>query len=260
MMIYTPALGTIHTARILSRSDLNRQLIRAPTCTVRIPEFELTLPPMHGKQGGGYLTTVEGLLRAIVKDLGMGQAERQVENTAAWEAIESLLSGLKAILEQEAKEDEKEHAEGKHEDGKGALQITIILDDPAGNSFIEFIGSMADPQWHLQTYSRTKKDEVELGLASTAEDDPDEAEKEDDVAVFPGHCSNCGHAVETRMKKVVIPYFKVDIGLPHSGSPLMSCSRISSSCRPTVINVDTETMKSNPVQRYLLKGDVSFSK
>jgi hypothetical protein len=32
---------------------------------------------------------------------------------------------------------------------------------------------------------------------------------DDEIFVFPSVCSSCGHPIETNMKKINIPYFKV---------------------------------------------------
>lgn len=98
--------------------------------------------------------------------------------------------------------------------------FTVKLDDPAGDSFLEFVGSMADPKWNLRTYRRTRQQNIELGLINPdAEPEPD-AQKPDEelggggegeneeIYVFHGVCSSCGHKSDTLVKKVNIPYFK----------------------------------------------------
>ena len=47
--------------------------------------------------------------------------------------------------------------------------ITIKLDDPSGNSFIEFVGSTADPKWNLRTYTRMSDHNIALGLVGVDE-------------------------------------------------------------------------------------------
>ncbi|KAL1674601.1 ZPR1 zinc-finger domain-containing protein [Schizophyllum commune] len=209
--------GTVYTARILDRSDLDRQIVRSASCEIIIPELQLTLPA----SGNGQLTTVEGLLRDIVADLSFDQPLRRIQDEASYNKIEELLTNLRAILGDE--EDESgEVVVGKASEAEKPMQpFTLKLDDPAGNSFIEFIGDMSDPKWNLRTYPRTLEQNVQLGLIS-----PDEAASlqsetkqapegvtpqeisEDEVFVFPGVCSSCGKRVETKMKRVNIPYFK----------------------------------------------------
>lgn len=203
---------------------MNRQLVKSATCTILIPQFELTIPPSRGQ-----LTTVEGLIRDIVSDLSTDQPLRKYENEAAYNKIQGILDSLNNIL------GDKE--EGAEVDAKEELfaPFTISLDDPAGNSFIEFIGSMSDPKWNLRTYHRTKQQNIDLGIsapdddASAVPEDPNHVKRmqesvdnaiaqvqsatgdytDDEVLVFPGTCSSCGKPLDTLMKKVIIPYFKV---------------------------------------------------
>ncbi|KAL1749104.1 ZPR1 zinc-finger domain-containing protein [Schizophyllum fasciatum] len=209
--------GTVYTARILDRSDLDRQLVRSASCEILIPELQLTLPP----SGNGQLTTVEGLLRDIVADLAFDQPLRRIQDEASYNKIEELLNSLRAVLGDEEDENGDVVVAKASQVEKPMQPFTLKLDDPAGNSFIEFIGDMSDPKWNLRTYPRTLEQNVQLGLVS-----PDEAAalkgetkqapdgvtpqeiSEDEVFVFPGVCSSCGKRVETKMKRVNIPYFK----------------------------------------------------
>ncbi|KAL0064868.1 nucleolar zinc-finger protein [Marasmius tenuissimus] len=238
------AEGTLYTAKILSRPDLNRQIVRSPHCTIQIPQLELTLPSTATSQG--QLTTVEGLVRDVVADLSIDQPVRRYQEPGTYEKIEGLIGRLRGILGDDEEEEEEEEGEGEGE-GQGGVgkasekdkpmpAFTIKLDDPSGNSWIEFIGSMADPQWNLRTYPRTLEQNVALGLVAApdeakagasqgtakislddiGEDDDEEEEdvgggadgKNEEIFVFHGTCSSCGHPLDTLMKKVNIPYFK----------------------------------------------------
>ncbi|EPQ56429.1 zf-ZPR1-domain-containing protein [Gloeophyllum trabeum ATCC 11539] len=221
--------GTVYTARILTKADLDRQLVKAQSCSVIIPEFELTIPPARGQ-----LTTVEGLLRDIVADLSFHQPLRRAQDEAAWRKIQDIIDALSEILgdnpeeEPEGAQHTKSSAAAAPDDDDEKLprSITVKLDDPAGNSFIEFLGSMADPRWNLRTYHRTKQQNIDLGLIAPDDgeepaegarvlepfkpDGPEDApaDANEEIYVFPGTCSSCGHHINTMMKKVNIPYFK----------------------------------------------------
>lgn len=85
---------------------------------------------------------------------------------------------------------------------------------------------MADPKWNLRTYKRTREQNIELGLVAPDEEETSDAKdvdkektaeskeaaeeqiSDDEVFVFPGTCASCGKHVDTKMKKVNIPYFK----------------------------------------------------
>ena len=226
----TVELGVSYTLKVLHRGDLDRQIVRSHACEIAIPEFELTLPPNER----GQLTTVEGLLRNIVADLGADQPLRRIQNEVAYTKIQEIIDGLKEVIDDDEDEDE-EGAESdklvveKLKDSPVKKAITITLDDPSGDSFLEFVGSMADPKWSLKTYTRTLEHAARLGLAvpeeetkgATEEVEGDqkgaEAEgesldgKNDEIFEFPGLCPRCARALITRMKKVSIPYFKAGV-------------------------------------------------
>ena len=161
--------------------------------------------------------------------------------------------------------------------------FTVQLDDPAGNSFIEFLGSTADPKWNLRTYARTHAQNVALGIAEpddvSVESDPNAIRKmkeavdkalaeesageikDDEIFVFPGSCSSCNRPLDTLMKKVNIPYFKVRGQVDHFQHHLsLTPRRISSSCRQTVTHVVIETTKSSLDLRSLRRGRRSSSR
>ncbi|EIM86612.1 zf-ZPR1-domain-containing protein [Stereum hirsutum FP-91666 SS1] len=239
--------GTVYTARILARSDLDRQVVKSATCTVTLPEYELTIPPSKGQ-----LTTVEGIVRDIVRDLSLDQPLRRIQEPETYAKIQTLVDKLKLILADNGDDEDEWDGEGK---AKGSVEggelgkkdllkaaqkdapmpmFTIKLDDPSGNSFIEFVQSMSDPKWNLRTYHRTKEQNIALGLVaadqapedgdgkqlqSVAEGAEGEGEGEEgigggadgqneEIFVFKGICSSCGHDLDTLMKKVSIPYFK----------------------------------------------------
>ncbi|KAG6878892.1 hypothetical protein C0992_006829 [Termitomyces sp. T32_za158] len=215
--------GTAYTARILARSDLDRQIIRSPSCEVVIPELELTLPPTSR----GQLTTVEGLVRNVYADLNMDQPLRRIQDPEGAAVIQGLLDKLQAILCDDDDEEEQNANKLGEVNAKKASDkdaplpaFTLRLDDPAGNSWIEFMGSMADPKWNMRQYRRTLEQNVALGLVSAdeASEKPtsidnkngitSDAITDDEVFVFHGSCSSCGHQLDTKMKKVTIPYFK----------------------------------------------------
>ena len=221
--------GSTYTVRVLEREDLNRQLVKSATCTVTIPEFELTIPP-----GKGQLTNIEGLLRDVVSDLSADQPLRRIQAEEAYKKIQSLIDGIKEVLA-DSDDGDEEAVSDKIPDVKAEdaplKPFTLKLDDPAGNSFVEFRGSMSDPQWDLRTYKRTVQQNVALGLVAEHAATPESATKDgttpadgeatddaiggglegnnEEVFSFPGTCPSCGVSLNTRMKKVSIPYFKV---------------------------------------------------
>ena len=219
-------LGVTYTLKVQHRGDLDRQLVRSQACEISIPEFELTLPPNER----GQLTTVEGLLRDIVADLSADQPLRRIQNEAAYAKIQEIIDGLKEVIDDDGDDEVDEADKPVVEKLKGdpvKRPITIAVDDPSGDSFLEFVGSMADPKWSLKTYTRTLQQAAKLGLAVPTEGelkvvseegagDQEGTEGEgrgfggenDEIFEFPGICPRCARALVTRMKNVSIPYFK----------------------------------------------------
>ncbi|KAH6902512.1 zinc-finger protein zpr1 [Coprinopsis sp. MPI-PUGE-AT-0042] len=180
--------GTLYTAKILDRADLDRQIVRSSTCEITIPELDLTLPPTER----GQLTTIEGLIRDIVGDLSLDQPLRKIQAPRS----------MKAILgdpDEDDEDAEKKAALPASVRDAPLKPFTLKLDDPSGNSFIEFIGSMSDPKWHLRTYPRTFEQNVQLGLDAAKQEAPSGEISKEEV---------CGHGLQTLMKRVDIPYFK----------------------------------------------------
>ena len=234
-------LGVTYTLKVLHQGDLNRQIVRSQACEISIPEFELTLPPNER----GQLTTVEGLLRDIVADLGADQPLRRIQNEAAYLKIQEIISGLKEVIDADDEdESDKPVVEKLTADAVNKV-ITIVLDDPSGNSFLEFVGNIADPKWSFKTYTRTLEQAAKLGLAvpeqekgaaeeetgtkNAGEEGERSDEKNDEIFEFTGICPCCGRPLVTRMKNVPIPYFKV------SSIWLDNGKELTNTCKDTLI-------------------------
>lgn len=219
------AKGCIYSVHILNAKDLNRQLVKSNTCTITIPEISLTLPASRGQ-----LTNVEGLVSDIVRDLSLDQPVRKIMDPATHDKIETLLNRLKECLD----DDDDEAITGEKPE-KTFTPFTLKLDDPSGNSYVQFFGTTSDAQWSLRAYNRTREQNVTLGLVAEEEDAsaskkepvgaidgtrPSMTEREDgtvvpeEVFTFPGACSSCGHQIDTLMQRVNIPHFKVGLGRP----------------------------------------------
>lgn len=166
----------------------------------------------------------------MVSDLSQDQPLRRYQDPASHAKIQAILDKLKPIVPDDANEEAVAAATSDADPGdnheKPVPPFTVKLDDPSGNSFLEFIGSMADVKWSMREYTRTLGDNIALGLVNpdsvqatnervakttrpTKLSDWVEAPEPDEVLVFQGTCSSCGQPLDTRMKRVDIPYFKV---------------------------------------------------
>ncbi|KAL0568270.1 nucleolar zinc-finger protein [Marasmius crinis-equi] len=171
------------------------------------------------------------------------QPLKKYQDPVTYEKLEVLTGRLREILGNDDEEAEGDETKtGEVQMSKLVSQkdlpmpaLTVKLDDPSGNSWIECIGSMADPKWNLRTYLRTLEQNVALGLAAA----PDEAKagasrgtakisfddigednegseaveggaegSNEEIFVVYGTCSSHGYPLDTLMKKVNIPYFK----------------------------------------------------
>ncbi|CAO1634219.1 unnamed protein product [Jaminaea pallidilutea] len=252
--------GCIYTVHVTSVDDLNRQVIKSEWCTVNIPELTIEIPPKRGQ-----LTTIEGILSDMVRDLELDQPLRKHMQPDAYEKIEALCGKIREILGEEV----AAPAEGDTESGAAGFKshgpvgsssvassssatrtfapFSVRLDDPSGNSFIEFTGSvegrgMSDNKWTKRDYPRTRAQNEALGLAGPADGgassqtkktalssaaeaeaaagaapsgrlgfSKDEGETDfenEEIFTFQGVCSSCNATLDTLMKKVNIPYFK----------------------------------------------------
>jgi zinc finger protein len=80
--------------------------------------------------------------------------------------IQVVVDRLKEIVGDDEDEDGTVRKPNGHGDEKLPMKLfTIKLDDPAGDSFIEFMGSMANPKWNMHTYVRTREQNIDIGLA-----------------------------------------------------------------------------------------------
>ncbi|KAJ1018060.1 hypothetical protein NDA16_004929 [Ustilago loliicola] len=240
--------GCLYTVHVTNPEDLNRQVVKSEHCTVKIPELQIEIPPKKGQ-----LTTIEGIVSDMLRDLELDQPLRKHRQPEVYAKIEEVCDKLRQILGEE-KASEDDDADKQHEVGASGLRslgpvggsssnmtaeeqanrtfppFSIRLDDPSGNSFVEFMGDikgrgMSDAKWSKRDYPRTKEQNQLLGLEGNAAAAPegedegvhttgfDKAAGEtefdnEEVFTFAGICSSCNAPLDTRMKKVNIPYFK----------------------------------------------------
>ncbi|KAG0359541.1 hypothetical protein BGX24_005747, partial [Mortierella sp. AD032] len=222
--------GAIYTCQISNKADLNRQLVKTDTATVKIPEIDFEIPAQRG-----HLTTIEGLLSTVIDDLESDQPVRKHLDETLYLQIKHTIEQLQDCID-------------------GKTPFTVILDDPAGNSYIESLDAPnLDAKLDLSVYLRTRAQEPEevvpvsmpkdqqaehskqqhweAGLTAAdktiaTEEKKEKEEKEDeqkkdetdsdseddgelpDVLSFPANCSSCNAPSDTKMHILDIPHFK----------------------------------------------------
>ncbi|WZZ90460.1 hypothetical protein YC2023_119039 [Brassica napus] len=128
----------------------DRQVVKSESATIRIPELDFEIPPEAQR---GSLSTVEGILARAADELSVLQEERKKVDPKTAEAIDQFLSKLRACA-------------------KAETPFTFILDDPAGNSFIENPHAPSpDPSLTIKFYDRTPEQQATLGYLA----DPSQA-------------------------------------------------------------------------------------
>lgn len=188
--------GIKFTLKIDHLDDMERQVVKSDTASIRIEDLDIEIPP-----GRGRLTNIEGIMGDILKDLDSGQEKRKLDQPTIFEKIDKVVQALTKILRGES------------------YPCTVSLDDPAGNSWIE--PSPKDPprKYARTEYARTPAQNSTLGLAdeSVAQEadviNPDEVMAGVDVVEgkmysFPCPCPGCMKPASINMQQVNIPYFK----------------------------------------------------
>ncbi|KAG5023613.1 hypothetical protein JHK85_019955 [Glycine max] len=234
---------------------LNRQVVKAESATIKIPELDFEIPPEAQR---GSLSTVEGILMRAADELQTLQEERKKVAPETAEAIDQFLVKLRACA-------------------TGESAFTFILDDPAGNSFIENpFAPSSDPSLTIKFYERTPEQQASLGylvdsthIEGIHDETPeggeavtaDQVRREphgsigataghraiaqsnsseiaealfrytapEEVMTFPSSCGACAASCETRMFVTNIPYFQEVIVM---ASTCDSCGYRNSELKP----------------------------
>lgn len=134
--------GCKYLLKVETKTDLNRQVIKSESATCRFEELDVEIPAQRGQ-----LTTVEGLLSQVYQDLSGDQEARRTVDPETYQKISTFLELLKRAIEGES------------------FPLTFTLDDPAGNSWIEFIPGEPQHKWSKTEYFRTVEQIQALGMA-----------------------------------------------------------------------------------------------
>lgn len=133
--------GVRFTFKPSTPHDLQRQVVKGDKCIVRIEELDLEVP-----KGRGQLTNLEGLLSMVKADLEAGQEVRQQADEHVWRAVQGVVDGIDTIL------------------GGDRFPITVVFDDPSGNSSIEPSPDDSGGKYVRHEYIRSFEQNEALGL------------------------------------------------------------------------------------------------
>ncbi|XP_045932547.1 zinc finger protein ZPR1 [Micropterus dolomieu] len=141
----TEELGTKISLHITDISDMTRDVLKSETCGIIIPEleFELGMAAVGGK-----FTTLEGLLKDI-KDLIVSKNPFTCGDSSTTDRVQKLSDFGEKIDKIMA----------------GKMNVHFILDDPAGNSYLQNVyAPEPDPEMTVEKYTRTFEQNEDLGL------------------------------------------------------------------------------------------------
>lgn len=130
---------------VATKEDLTRDVLKSETCSLSIPELDCEVGP---SALGGRFTTVEGILMAMKDQLaGNDVMFHDSADAATKNRFDDFIERFNKIIELETK-------------------ATLILDDPAGNSYVQSLLDTDEPDDKLKIneYERTYDQNEELGL------------------------------------------------------------------------------------------------
>ncbi len=143
--------------KINGKADLNRQVVKAETASLRLVELDFEIPANTQR---GLLNTVEGFLMKSIEDLSADQPLRKAADESLWQRIQAIINQLQVFVD-------------------GAQPFTVVLDDPSGNSYIENLAApKPDPQMSITKYIRSDQQCQDIGIDPEAEKAEREAEAE----------------------------------------------------------------------------------
>lgn len=96
------------------------------------------------------MINIEGILQDMIIDLEADQEERKKLQPELYEKIQEVIDKINLYINAEP----------------GTLPLTVSIDDPAGNSWIEYVPGEPAHKWAMYEYNRTAEQNVFLGLIS----------------------------------------------------------------------------------------------
>lgn len=213
--------GCIFSLTVDKESDLDRQLVKSDSATIKLPDIEFEIPAKTQK---GEISTIEGFLKTAAKNLSLFQPARKIQMPEVAAKVQTVIDSLEAM------------ATGAR------LPFRLLLDDPSGNSYIENPAApVKDPNMNTKYYFRTPDQDVSLGLKPNTglfKDDKESNYKElmmgefgairnpekttavveeggsavhlgrHETVSIPSHCANCNYLGESLTCVTDIPHFK----------------------------------------------------
>ena len=144
--------GVRMNCKIYTPAHLNRLVVKSEYASIKIPELNVDIPPRTQK---GSMNSVEGILSKMIEGLEEGQVDRKESDPETYKKI----AEFTALA--------KQYATG------AKLPLTILIDDPSGNSYIQNpYAPNTDPYNTIEYYVRTNEQLIDMGyMAEGAEEE-----------------------------------------------------------------------------------------
>ena len=228
--------GERKTLTVLCSADLNRQIIKSDSASLVVPHLDFEIPPSTQR---GSISTLEGVLLRAAENLENLQPERlRLGDVDNFHRCRRVILQLQRLAGQQVEVDEDGDEEKEKNYLPDIFPFQIVLDDPAGNSYIENLHApQPDPQVISESYYRTPTQDMSLGLQPSQQaiedskiDDSNPLHKNvvntaagrhsiqdeyfnsnslrQEVLKFPTTCAHCRAPAETDMCLTKIPHFK----------------------------------------------------
>lgn len=137
--------GVRFELRIASKEDFSRDVLKSETCSMEIPELDLEV---GGRALGGRFTTAEGLISATAAQLRDCPGAIGDAPGVNRDRLDLFVEKVEQVL-------------------RGERAVTVILDDPAGNSYVQSLAddpNVPDEGLKITRYERTFEQNEELGI------------------------------------------------------------------------------------------------
>ena len=138
--------GCVFELNLTCAADLDRQVIKSDSASLKIPSLDFEIPPLTQK---GEISTLEGFLHTAAKNLSLYQEERLRQTPEIGVKVGEIINQLERMATGQA----------------SVFPFKVIVDDPSGNSFIQNPNAPAkDPHLRTGFYYRSPEQDVSLGL------------------------------------------------------------------------------------------------
>ncbi|KAJ8907307.1 hypothetical protein NDN08_007421 [Rhodosorus marinus] len=138
-------MGRKTVLHVTNKEDLSRDILKSDTAIIDIPEIELVL---EAGTLGSVFTTIEGMILKVKDNIKQANPFALGDSAAtdSKSKFRNFFQSLDKLL-------------------TGDERFTVILDDPAGNSFIQNLYAPdPDPEMEIQEYDRDEEQDEELGI------------------------------------------------------------------------------------------------